>query len=102
MIFCPNPNTTLFCLYFILSIIAEGVPESQTRAFNKVAIDKGVGIIGPATVGGIKVHIICNFLEVGEEVNDFTKPLSSYVCTRYFVCIMLAWLLSDWEHWRNA
>jgi ATP citrate (pro-S)-lyase len=39
----------------MLRIIAEGVPESQTRAFNKVAQEKGVGIIGPATVGGIKV-----------------------------------------------
>ena len=37
-----------------IAIIAEGVPESQTRAFNKVAHKKGVGIIGPATVGGIK------------------------------------------------
>jgi ATP citrate (pro-S)-lyase len=49
----------MFFAYFLLilfhSIIAEGVPESQTRAFNKVAADKGVGIIGPATVGGIKV-----------------------------------------------
>jgi len=45
-------------LYFNPRIIAEGVPESQTRAFNKVAIDKGVGIIGPATVGGIKVRRI--------------------------------------------
>jgi ATP citrate (pro-S)-lyase len=37
-----------------IAIIAEGVPESQTRAFNKVAKKKKVGIIGPATVGGIK------------------------------------------------
>eukprot|EP00978_Attheya_sp_CCMP212_P000190 scaffold345_cov44-Attheya_sp.AAC.2 len=37
-----------------IAIIAEGVPESQTRALNKMAQDKGVGIIGPATVGGIK------------------------------------------------
>lgn len=37
-----------------IAIIAEGVPESQTRMFNKAAHDKGVGIIGPATVGGIK------------------------------------------------
>lgn len=37
-----------------IAIIAEGVPESQTRALNKAAHDKGVGIIGPATVGGIK------------------------------------------------
>mmetsp|Transcript_1642 Transcript_1642/g.1733 ORF Transcript_1642/g.1733 Transcript_1642/m.1733 type:complete len:1088 (-) Transcript_1642:533-3796(-) len=37
-----------------VAIIAEGVPESQTRALNKAAHEKGVGIIGPATVGGIK------------------------------------------------
>merc|ERR1719436_24916 len=37
-----------------VAIIAEGVPEQQTRAINKAASDKGVGIIGPATVGGIK------------------------------------------------
>ena len=38
-----------------IAIIAEGVPESQTRALNKEAHKKNVGIIGPATVGGIKV-----------------------------------------------
>lgn len=37
-----------------IAIIAEGVPESQTRAFIKAASRKSVGIIGPATVGGIK------------------------------------------------
>ena len=37
-----------------IAIIAEGVPESQTRIIIKSANDKGVGIIGPATVGGIK------------------------------------------------
>lgn len=37
-----------------VAIIAEGVPESQTRKLNKMAADRGVGIIGPATVGGIK------------------------------------------------
>eukprot|EP01038_Epipyxis_sp_PR26KG_P004548 gene4548-6419_t len=37
-----------------IAIIAEGVPESQTRKLNKAASEKGVGIIGPATVGGIK------------------------------------------------
>ena len=35
-------------------IIAEGVPESQTRLLIHLAKKKGVGIIGPATVGGIK------------------------------------------------
>lgn len=37
-----------------IAIIAEGVPESQTRQIIKDAADKGVGLIGPATVGGIK------------------------------------------------
>lgn len=37
-----------------IAIIAEGVPESQTRQIIKNANEKGVGIIGPATVGGIK------------------------------------------------
>jgi ATP citrate (pro-S)-lyase len=37
-----------------VAIIAEGVPESQTRDINLKAKAKGVGIIGPATVGGIK------------------------------------------------
>merc|ERR1719446_449922 len=37
-----------------LGIIAEGVPEQQTRELIKMAEKKGVGMIGPATVGGIK------------------------------------------------
>jgi ATP citrate (pro-S)-lyase len=37
-----------------IAIIAEGVPESQTRQIIKAAAEKGVGLIGPATVGGIK------------------------------------------------
>merc|ERR1719428_1697453 len=37
-----------------LGIIAEGVPEQQTREIIKAAADAGVGLIGPATVGGIK------------------------------------------------
>lgn len=36
-----------------IAIIAEGVPESQTRRLIKYAADKNVGLIGPATVGGI-------------------------------------------------
>lgn len=36
------------------AIIAEGVPESQTRLLVHEANAKNVGIIGPATVGGIK------------------------------------------------
>uniref|UniRef100_A0A183C8G5 ATP citrate synthase n=1 Tax=Globodera pallida TaxID=36090 RepID=A0A183C8G5_GLOPA len=38
----------------VIAIIAEGVPENQTRKLIKVARQKGVTIIGPATVGGIK------------------------------------------------
>ena len=37
-----------------IAIIAEGIPENMTRTLNKTAKDKGVVIIGPATVGGIK------------------------------------------------
>jgi len=37
-----------------IAIIAEGIPENMTRTLNKKAKDKGVCIIGPATVGGIK------------------------------------------------
>merc|ERR1719401_1248130 len=37
-----------------VAIIAEGVPEQQTRELIQAAEAKGVGMIGPATVGGIK------------------------------------------------
>mmetsp|Transcript_9699 Transcript_9699/g.29138 ORF Transcript_9699/g.29138 Transcript_9699/m.29138 type:complete len:1084 (-) Transcript_9699:354-3605(-) len=37
-----------------VAIIAEGVPEQQTKDLIKTAEAKEVGIIGPATVGGIK------------------------------------------------
>ncbi|XP_059178493.1 ATP-citrate synthase-like isoform X2 [Physella acuta] len=37
-----------------ISIIAEGIPENLTRNLIKVATEKGVIIIGPATVGGVK------------------------------------------------
>lgn len=38
----------------VIAIIAEGVPENKTREINRQAKAKGVTIIGPATVGGIK------------------------------------------------
>ncbi|KFO28525.1 ATP-citrate synthase [Fukomys damarensis] len=37
-----------------IAIIAEGIPEALTRKLIKTADRKGVTIIGPATVGGIK------------------------------------------------
>lgn len=37
-----------------IAIIAEGIPENQTRRMIKLANKKGVLIIGPATVGGVK------------------------------------------------
>lgn len=37
-----------------IAIIAEGIPEALTRRLIKMADEKGVTIIGPATVGGIK------------------------------------------------
>ena len=38
----------------VIAIIAEGIPEHLTRQLNEKAKAKGVTIIGPATVGGIK------------------------------------------------
>ncbi|VDN50918.1 unnamed protein product [Dracunculus medinensis] len=38
----------------VIAIIAEGVPENLSRKIIKIANEKGVMIIGPATVGGIK------------------------------------------------
>jgi ATP citrate (pro-S)-lyase len=37
-----------------IAIIAEGIPENMTRKLILTAKQKGVSIIGPATVGGIK------------------------------------------------
>merc|ERR1719262_794708 len=37
-----------------IAIIAEGVPEQQTRELIMTAEEKKIGVIGPATVGGIK------------------------------------------------
>ena len=37
-----------------IAVIAEGVPENKTRELVKEAREKGVVIIGPATVGGVK------------------------------------------------
>ncbi|XP_069093764.1 ATP-citrate synthase isoform X2 [Pleurodeles waltl] len=37
-----------------IAIIAEGIPEALTRRLIKTADERGVTIIGPATVGGIK------------------------------------------------
>ncbi|XP_026676432.1 ATP-citrate synthase [Diaphorina citri] len=37
-----------------IAIIAEGIPENMTRKLNLLAKEKGVSIIGPATVGGLK------------------------------------------------
>ncbi|XP_041367223.1 ATP-citrate synthase-like isoform X2 [Gigantopelta aegis] len=37
-----------------IAIIAEGIPENLTRQLIKKANEKGVTIIGPATVGGLK------------------------------------------------
>merc|ERR1719460_1412280 len=37
-----------------IAIIAEGIPENMTRRLLRVAKEKEVTVIGPATVGGIK------------------------------------------------
>ncbi|KAL5270375.1 hypothetical protein ACHWQZ_G001186 [Mnemiopsis leidyi] len=38
----------------VIAIIAEGIPENLTKKINKLAVEKGVSIVGPATVGGVK------------------------------------------------
>lgn len=43
---CPQIRT--------IAIIAEGVPERHTKTINKRARDRGIVIIGPATVGGLR------------------------------------------------
>ncbi|EGD77886.1 acly protein [Salpingoeca rosetta] len=51
-------DSTLAALQFpqikVIAIIAEGIPEHLTRLLIKEANARGVTIIGPATVGGIK------------------------------------------------
>merc|ERR1712223_172560 len=51
-------DSTIECLEFpqirTIAIIAEGIPENFTRKLIKLADKKGVTIIGPATVGGVK------------------------------------------------
>ena len=37
-----------------IAIIAEGVPEKRSKLLRKVARERGVTLIGPATVGGLK------------------------------------------------
>merc|ERR1719428_1103562 len=49
-----TPSAMKFPQIKTVAIIAEGVPEQQTRDIIKEAEAKGVGMIGPATVGGIK------------------------------------------------
>ncbi|GFY55074.1 ATP-citrate synthase [Trichonephila inaurata madagascariensis] len=44
----------LFSQIKVIAIIAEGIPENMTRKMIQVADGKGITIIGPATVGGIK------------------------------------------------
>lgn len=47
-------HLSLFFQIRTIAIIAEGIPENLTRILIKKAGEKGVSIIGPATVGGIK------------------------------------------------
>jgi ATP citrate (pro-S)-lyase len=36
-----------------IAIIAEGIPENLTRRLNKLASEKNITIIGPATVSSV-------------------------------------------------
>lgn len=48
----PNARVSFLCVFQIhtIAIIAEGIPEAMTRKIIKKADEKGVTIIGPATV----------------------------------------------------
>merc|ERR1719428_1446028 len=49
-----TPSAMKFPQIKTVAIIAEGVPEQQTRELIKTAEANKIGVIGPATVGGIK------------------------------------------------
>ncbi|CAI5456267.1 unnamed protein product [Caenorhabditis angaria] len=55
----------------VIAIIAEGVPENQTRKLLKVAAERGVTLIGPATIGGIKPGCFTIGYAGGEDERDF-------------------------------
>lgn len=66
------------CMFKIhtIAIIAEGIPEAQTRKLIKVADEKGVTIIGPATVCFyyLSHQQLCNYsIFVCFDVVDFFK-----------------------------
>lgn len=45
-----------------IAIIAEGIPEALTRKIIKIADQKGVTIIGPATVSQTSLIHLCSFI----------------------------------------
>lgn len=47
-------ETMQFSQIRTIAIIAEGIPENMTRKLILMAQQKGITIIGPATVGGVK------------------------------------------------
>ena len=69
-----------------IAIIAEGIPENMTRKLNKLAIEKHVAIIGPATVSSLTLipHI--------KESNYHTFFLGWWYQT---------WLSEDRQYWWN-
>lgn len=43
----------------VIAVIAEGVPEKDTKTMIAYARTHNKVIIGPATVGGVQVRIVC-------------------------------------------
>jgi len=58
-----------------IAIIAEGIPENLTRKLIKIAQQKKVNVIGPATVGGIKPGAF----KIGNTGGMMDNLLSSYL-----------------------
>ena len=61
-----------------MAIIAEGIPERITQQLNKKAKDKGVVIIGPATVSS-------NDVELTNHILNFNYPITFLVTVIIFL-----------------
>ncbi|CAI5456321.1 unnamed protein product [Caenorhabditis angaria] len=84
----------------VIVIIAEGVPENQTRKLLKVAAERGVTLIGPATTGAIKPGCIRIGNSGDSYYNTFAYKLSrpgsvAYVSRSGGMCRVLNNIISQ-------
>ena len=85
-----------------IAIIAEGIPENHTRELIVRANAVGVNIIGPATVGGIKVShdpeltvfyllFSISFFSIKKKKTD-----KKYSPLLHEIILFAGWCLQDW------